>query len=170
MRGRTFSFAVRREQIDGGRRLRPAPRSLFAGIDPQPSRLGAPSAWIEHRHERVVGEQMVRREHVPGKTFVGAEPPADPADPSSQRRTWKIDSVAGEDLRLPIQGRVIAIFADQHLGKQRRRRQAAGDRPLWRRRLHHRFASPTGVFGTSGAGSGAAAPEPNPASRSRSLR
>jgi hypothetical protein len=59
--------------------------------------------------------------------------------------------VAGEDLRLPIERRVIAIFADQHLGEQRRRRQAAGDRPLGSRRLRHRLAGPTGVFGTGGA-------------------
>ena len=59
--------------------------------------------------------------------------------------------MAGEDLRLPIQRRVIAIFADQDLGKQRRRRQAAGDWPLCSRRLRHRLASPAGVFGTGGA-------------------
>jgi hypothetical protein len=152
VRSRTFSFAVRRIHIDRGRRLRPAPRSLLAGIDRQPSCLGAPSAWIEHRHGRVIGEQMVGREHVPGKTLAQRlEPPAGPADPSSQRRTCKIDSVAGEDLRLPIQRRVVAIFADQHLSKQRRRRQTAGDRPFWRRRLRHRLANPAGVFGTNGA-------------------
>jgi hypothetical protein len=43
--------------------------------------------------------------------------------------------------------RVVAIFADQHLGKQRRRRQAAGNRPLWRCRLADRAASPARVFG-----------------------
>jgi len=59
--------------------------------------------------------------------------------------------VAGEDLRLPIERRVIAIFADQHLGKQRRRRQAAGNHPLRSRRLHHCLASSAGVFGTRGA-------------------
>ena len=46
---------------------------------------------------------------------------------------------------------MIAIFADQHLGEQRRRRQAAGDRPLCSRRLRHRLAGPAGVFGTDGA-------------------
>ena len=79
------------------------------------------------------------------------EPPAGAADPSGERRTRKIDPMAGEDLRLPIQRRVIAIFADQDLGKQRRRRQAAGDWPLCSRRLRHRLASPAGVFGTGGA-------------------
>jgi hypothetical protein len=152
MRGRTFSFAVRRIQIDRSRRVGSAPCSLLAGVHPKPSRLGAPSTWIEHRNGRVIGEQMVRREHVSGKALMQRlEPPAGSADASSPRRTWKIDPVAGEDLLLPIQGRVVAILADQHLGEQRGRRQAAGDRPFWRRRLRHRLASPTGVCGTSGA-------------------
>ena len=66
------------------------------------------------------------------------QPPAGAADPAGQRRTRKIDAMAGEDLRLPIERRVIAIFADQHLGEQRRRRQAAGDWPFRGRRLRHR--------------------------------
>ena len=152
MRGLTFGFAVRRVKIDRSRRLRPAPGSLLAGVDPQPPRLGSPSAGIEHRHGRVVGEQMIRREHVPCETIVQRlEPPAGLADPSSQRRTRKIDPVASEDLRLPIQWRGVAIFADQHLGEQRRRRQAAGNRPLCGRRLRHHLAGPAGVFGTGGA-------------------
>ena len=171
MRSRTFSFAVRRIQIDRGRRLRPAPCSLLAGVDPKPSRLSAPSTWIEHRHGRVIGEQMIRSEHVSCKAFVQRlEPPAGAADPSGERRTRKIDPMAGEDLRLPIQRRVIAIFADQDLGKQRRRRQAAGDWPLWQPAL----APPSGKSGRriwdGWCGLRAAAPEPNPASRSRSRR
>src|SRR4249920_736975 len=55
---------------------------------------------------------MVRREHVSGKALMRRlEPPAGSADQSCQRRTWKIDSVAGEDLRLPIQGRVAQYFS-----------------------------------------------------------
>ena len=98
MRGRMFSFAVRRTQVDRSRRLGSAPCSLLAGVHPKPSRLGAPSTWIEHRHGRVIGEQTVRREHVPGETLVQRlEPPAGSADPSGERRTRKIDPVAGED-------------------------------------------------------------------------
>jgi hypothetical protein len=41
---------------------------------------------------------MVRREHVSCKAFVQRlEPPAGAADPSGERRTRKIDPVAGED-------------------------------------------------------------------------
>jgi hypothetical protein len=73
------------------------------------------------------------------------EPPAGAADPSGERRTREIDAVACKDLRLPIKRRVIAVFADQHLGEQRRRRQAAGDHPLRSWRLHHRLAATHGA-------------------------
>jgi hypothetical protein len=152
MRSRTFSFAVWRIQIDRGRRLRPAPCSLLAGVGRKPSSLSAPSTWIKHRYGRVIGEQMIRSEYVSCKAFVQRlEPPAGTANLSSERRTRKIDPVAAEDLRLTVERRVIAIFADQHLREQRRRRQVANDWPLCSRRQRHRLASPAGVFGTSGA-------------------
>ena len=89
MRGRSFGFAVRRIHINRGRRLRSAPRSLFAGVDPKPSVFVRPGL-DEHRHRRVIGEQKVRREHVPGETLVQRlEPPAGPADPSRPASTRK---------------------------------------------------------------------------------
>jgi hypothetical protein len=97
MRSWTLSFAVRCIQIDRGGWLRPAPCSLLAGVDPQPSRLGASSARIEHRHGRVIGEQLIRSEYVSCKAFVQRlEPPAGAADPSGERRTRKIDAMAGK--------------------------------------------------------------------------
>src|SRR5215471_19334220 len=56
-----------------------------------------------------------------------------------------------KDLRLPVQRRVITIFADQHLCEQRRGRQAAGDWALRRRRLTHRSACTTAIFGAANA-------------------
>ena len=41
---------------------------------------------------------------------------------------------------------MVAILADQHLGQQRRRRQAAGDRPLRRGSLNDAVAGAAGVF------------------------
>src|SRR5262249_37041631 len=52
---------------------------------------------------------------------------------------------------LSIQWRVIAIFADQDLREQRRRRQASCDRALRRRRLRHRSASAAAIFGAANA-------------------
>jgi len=151
--------------------LRPAPAALLSSIHPESSGLRPPTPWIKHRHWRVVGEQMIRGEHVLAQAFLQRlEPPAGAADLSGERGPREINAMAREDLRLPIERRVVAIFADQHLGKQRRRRQTAGDHPLRSRRLHHRLTGPTGIFGPSGPGSRAAALVSNPASRSRSLR
>ena len=152
MGGWPLSSAVWREQIDGGWRLRPTPGPLLSGVNPETPGLRPPTSGIKHRHRRVVGEQMVRGEHVLAETPVQRlEPPAGAADPSSERGAREIDAVTREDLRLSIERRVVAIFADQHLGKQRRRRQAAGDHPLRSWRLHHSLTSPTGIFGTSSA-------------------
>ncbi len=72
-------------------------------------------------------------------------------DPAGQRRARKIDAVPGKDLRLTIERRVIAVFGDQHLRKQRRRRHAAGDWTFRSRRLGDRPAGATSVFWTGDA-------------------
>lgn len=77
--------------------------------------------------------------------------------------------VAGEDLRLPIEQCVIAIFADQHLGEQCWRCQAAGDHPLELVPVPLSRRSGRRISGEWCA-SRAAAPEPSPAFRSRFLR
>lgn len=152
MRGRTFAPAIRREQINRRRRFRSAPWPLFTGIDPESPRFRAPSARIEHRNRRVVGEQMVACEHGLAQPIVQRlQPPASAADPSGQRRTTEIDTVSGEDLRLSTERRVIAIFGDQHLREQPRRRQSASDRPLRCRRLGDRAAGAAGAFRTQNA-------------------
>jgi hypothetical protein len=138
MRSRTLSLAVRCKHTDRSRWLRSTPGALLAGIDPETSSLRSPATGIEHRDRCVVGKQMIGGKHAFGQPLMQfLKPPTGTADPSGQRRTREIDAVAGEDLRLPIKRRVIAVFADQHLGEQRRRRQAAGDHPLRRWRLHH---------------------------------
>jgi len=98
MGGRTLSSAVWREEINGGRRLRSAPAALLAGINPETSGLRPPTSGIEHRHRRVVGEQMVRSEHVLAQAFVQRlEPPAGTPDPSSERRTREISCIRLSD-------------------------------------------------------------------------
>ena len=47
---------------------------------------------------------------------------------------------------MPVERGVIAVLADQHLGEQRWRREAAGDQPLRRGRLDPRVAGAARVF------------------------
>jgi hypothetical protein len=52
-----------------------------------------------------------------------------------------------EDLRLPVERCVVAVFADQHLREQSRRCQPARDRMLRRRCLGDAAARPARIFG-----------------------
>ena len=70
------------------------------------------------------------------------------ADPISQGRAIQIDALAGVNLRLAIQRKVIGVLRHQHLGDRRLGRQPAFDQTRRCRRLHHHIlASPAGVFG-----------------------
>src|SRR5204863_6228359 len=107
---------------------------------------------IDHRNWRVVGKQVIRGKDICTELFVQlVEPPAGATNPSGQRRTIELNAVTRKNLRLPVERRVVAIFADQDLREQRRSRQATGDGPLWRRRLTHRSAGATAVFGSANA-------------------
>jgi hypothetical protein len=71
-----------------------------------------------------------------------------PADPVGQRRAVERDPLAGIDLRLPIQWKMIGIFGDQNLRHRGLRRQAAFDQPGGCGHLdHHVLAGPAGIFG-----------------------
>jgi hypothetical protein len=74
------------------------------------------------------------------------EPPAGAADPAGQGGTLQIDTLPGEDLGLAVQRKMIAVLADQDVGKQRGAGQTASDHPLGRRSLHHRLATPAGIL------------------------
>ena len=149
VRHRPLGFAIWRKQVDRRRRFRAAPTPLFASIDPKTAGLGSSSSRIEHGYRRVVGKEVVRGKHVPAQPFVqGFEPPARTADPAGERRTTEIDAVSCEDLRLPIERGVIAIFADQDLRQKRRRCQPAGDRAFRCGSLGNGAATPARVFGS----------------------
>ena len=108
MRRRPLRPPVRREDVDRRGRRRSAPWSLVTRIDPKPPGLRSSAARIEDRDWRVVGEQMIGGEHVLAQAIVQRlEPPARAADPAGEGRALQFDAVAGEDLRLPIEWRVV---------------------------------------------------------------
>jgi hypothetical protein len=72
------------------------------------------------------------------------------ANPVGQRRTVEIDSLAGVDLRLPVERQMIGVFGDEDLRHGRLGWNAALDQSRRRGRLNHDFlAGATGVFGTA---------------------
>ena len=146
MSSRPLGPAIRTVEIDRRRRIGSAPGPVIAGVDPEPAGLGAAAAGIEHRDRRVVGEQRLRGEDVLGEPGLQRlQPPDGSADPVGERRAIQLDALPGEDLALPVERKVIAVFGDQDMGEQSRGGQALGDRTLRGRRLMDRPAGPAAI-------------------------
>ena len=129
MGGRPFGPTIGTVEIDGCRWIGTAPGPVVAGIDPEPPSLGAAAAGIEHRDRSVVGEQLRRGEDMLGELGLQRlQPPAGAADPVRQGRAVDLDALAGEDLALPIERKMIAVFGDQDMGEKTRAGEALGDR------------------------------------------
>ena len=111
--GRPRMLAVGCIDIGNARRSVAGPGPLVACIGPQLALLDAPASGIEHRRRGLVGEQLGRlleplqepRVHRPQREG-GA------ADPVGQGGAIERDALAGVDLRLAIEWRVVGIFGD----------------------------------------------------------
>jgi hypothetical protein len=66
VRGWMLRFAIWTVEVNRRRWIRTDPRSIISRIDPESACLGATATRIEHRDRRVVGEDLVRREHMGG--------------------------------------------------------------------------------------------------------
>ncbi len=68
-------------------------------------------------------------------------------DPVGQGRAIQVDALAGVDLGLPVERKVVGVLGDEHLGDGRLGRQAALDQPRRRGRLDHDvLAGPAGIL------------------------
>ncbi len=134
MSGRTRALAVLGIHVGGGRVRRAAPGPVIDRVAPQPSRLGPAAPRIEHRQGRVVGEQLVGRQHRAEHQVVQRrQPPAGPAHPIAERRAVQGHALPRQHLRLPIQRQGVAELADHHMRQQRLGGHAAIDGSLRRR-------------------------------------
>lgn len=149
-----LGFAVGCIDVGDAGRIEAAPGPVVGGISPELAGLGAPSTGIEHRHRRLVGEQLgSRAKHSEKALMQGAQMEGGMPNPVRQCRSIESDALAGIDLGLPVQRQVIGIFGHQNLGDGCLRRQAALDQPGRSLGLQDAiFAGSTGVFGTSGVG------------------
>ena len=105
---------------------------------------------VEHRAFGFIHEQVARAlEDVRKPPGQRRQVIASRADPSGQRRAVQLDTGPGEDLRLPVQGKVVGIFGDKDLRDQRLRGQPAFDQMRRRGRLRDTLRTgPAGIFGT----------------------
>ena len=146
MSGWTLGTAIGAVDINRGRRLRSIPRSIIAGIDPEPAGLGAAAAGIEHRDRCVVGKQSLRGKDVRSEPCVQRlQPPDCATNPVGKCRAIQLDALPGEDLALPIKRKMIAILGDQNVGEETGSRQPLGDWPLRSRRLVNGAAGPAAI-------------------------
>jgi len=146
MSSRTLGSAVRTVEVDGRRRIGSIPGPVIAGVDPEPTGLGAAATGIKHRDRRVVGEHRLRGEDVLGEACLQRlQPPDRAANPIGEGRAIQLDTVPGEDLALPIKRKVIAVFGDQDMGKKAGSGHAFGDRPIRGRGLVNGAAGPAAI-------------------------
>ena len=143
------TLAIRAVEIaGGGRRLRVAGGPAVADIDPEAALPGAATAGVEHRHRRVVAVQPVAGEDM------GAERVDErrhqrrgAADPVGHGRAGDLHALAGVDVGLAIERKMVAVLGAEHVGDEAGPGLAALDRQARRRRLHRGVAVAAGVAG-----------------------
>src|SRR3954454_20282568 len=98
-----LALAVLGVEEDHRRRGAAVPGPVVDGVAPQAAGLGPPSAGIEHRQARVVGEDPGRAHDVLAQEAPQRlEPPASPPDPVAERGAVELDTLPGEDPRLAV--------------------------------------------------------------------
>ena len=114
-----FSLAVRSVGEPKCWRRVLACRAILADVGPQAGRSGLAHAWSQHRHRRIVGVDLFVRQHVAANlVHQGSEQMAGRAHPVGQCGAVQIDTVAGEDLRLAIQGKVVGVLGEPDMGQK----------------------------------------------------
>ena len=146
---RPLGLAVGRIDVGNARRIGAAPRPVVPGIGEELTGLGPSAPRIEHRRRRLVGEQLGRGFQLVEQPFVHRPQQEGRASyPVGQGRAIQGNALAGIDLGLSIQRKMIGELRDQHLSDGRLGGQPAFDQSCRSRRLHdHVRASAAGVFG-----------------------
>src|SRR5471032_3681048 len=109
--------------------------------------LGLAFTWCEHRHGRVVGVDIARREHVgPQGPDQRAHQGAASAHPARHRRAVQFHAVSRVDGRLAVQGLVVGELGHQDLRQQSGAGDAALDRAARRGGLGDVVATGASLF------------------------
>ena len=135
---RPLGLAIGRIAVDHPGRIAPSPWTIVPHIGEELSGLGLAASGIEHRRGRLVGKELGRCLQPIEQPFPdGPQQEGCASHPVGQGRAVQADALAGIDLRLAIQRKVVGIFGDEDLGDRRFGGQAAFDQPCRGRRLHH---------------------------------
>ena len=116
-------------------------------IGPDPAHPGARSVPIQHVDRRIVGPDDLRVQNLPLHPCIQRmDQVGTLAHPAAQGLARQLHALTPVDAFLPIQGKMVGVLRDRHLGQQARPRPSLVDR---RSRLvgrHHRAPFPTGVL------------------------
>ena len=139
-------------KVDHAGRILAAPRSVITGQRPKVACFCHPAPRVQHRGGGFVHEQLTRSLQMLGQPIDdGLQVERSLANPISQNGAVQIKTRPRQDLALTIERQMICIFADQHMGERRFRRQPAYDQMGGRWRLGHPVgASPAGIFRAHG--------------------
>jgi len=103
MGDRPLGLAVGCIDIGYSRGIGAAPWPVVRGIGPELPGLGTAAAGIEHRHRRLIGEQLGPLPELNEETVVQrTQVPGGVADPVRQRGPIQLDALAGVNLGLPV--------------------------------------------------------------------
>lgn len=127
---RMDTLPVGREPVERRRWRRASPLPLIAHVGPQPGRPGLAGSGGQHLHRGIVRVDRMGAEDVPrdGLRQRGEERRR-PSDPVGHGGPIEIDPLAGVELALTIQGKMVGILRHQYMGEQPRSRSAALDGP-----------------------------------------
>lgn len=145
---RPLTLAVGAIAIEHCRMARPGIGARVHRVSPEPRQAGLAGARRQGADRRIVGPQhWLRHDVLADQPGEGEQPPGDMAHPLGHDGAIDVDALARQDARLPVERKPIAVFRDGDVGQQPWPGAAFLDRQLWRRRLEHGLAEPTGVFG-----------------------
>jgi len=115
----------------GGRHIA-APWTFIPAVGPKPRGLGLSGPGGQHRDRSVVGENRLRRKHMPPNGVrERLRQCRGFANPIRQGRAIRIKAFAAEDPASAIERQAIGAFVDQHMRKQARTGPPALDRARW---------------------------------------
>jgi hypothetical protein len=146
--GDLFFTAALRKHVGHRRRRRAAPRPIIGCMRPELAGFGMWPARLNDRHRGLIAEQPRIAVHLCELQLVQAlQHPGHVLHPSGQSRAvdWHADQT--QDLHLPIQRRIPAVFGNRDMADQRGRDHATLDQPRRRWRLDDPvIAGPANIF------------------------
>jgi hypothetical protein len=147
VRGWVLGTAIGAVEIGCGRSGGAAKQPVVAHIDPQPSGRGPPESRRQHRHRGVVAVDLLGGEHMLADLrHHRIEQPGRLAHPVTQSRAVEFKSLAGIDLALAVQRKMIAELRHQQMRQRGGGGATARGRHRRSRCLRNRIAGGAGIF------------------------